>query len=93
MKVFFLFEQNISPVNSVLGHSSVPFSGALADLPVGFPYRFNSSLLLFFFLNLRHFKVISVILCVIPEIEAMRPGLEDTLIITGLYVKLQNQHR
>ena len=40
---FFLLKQNISPVNSVLGHSSVPFSGALADLPVGFPYRFNSS--------------------------------------------------
>ena len=51
------FSQNISPVNSFLGHSSISFTGALADLPVGFPYRFNSSLfiylvLLFFFINI-----------------------------------------
>ena len=45
MKLFVLLLQNISQVNSVLGHSSVSFSGAKADLPVGFPYRFNSSIL------------------------------------------------
>ena len=48
MKVFIFLEQNISPVNSVLGHLSVSFSGALADLPVGFPYRFNSSYFWFY---------------------------------------------
>ena len=40
--MFFSYN-NISPVNLVLGHWSVSFSGALADLPVGFPYRVNSS--------------------------------------------------
>ena len=34
---FFLLLQSISPNNSVLGYLSICFSGALADLPVGFP--------------------------------------------------------
>ena len=50
MKVFIFLLQNISPVNSVLGHLSVSFSWALADLPVGFPYRFNSSYFYYSFL-------------------------------------------
>ena len=61
MKVFFYFLKT-KHFASQFGFRTLilldSFSGALADLPVGFPYRFNSSYYLVFILYVvMHFKM------------------------------------